>query len=181
VRMRSAALPFTVLFTGILGGCHLMTAGTGCVHMSTSFHFNVQAPFARTALLFGPESEKGWAGERWQPRFFYPQPGKDTEGAVFTVRHGPHTSIWVNTVYDVSAGRMQYVAIIPGVVATTVDVTLAGTGPDQTRVDVTYVRTALDAAANDDVQGMARHDAVSGPEWQRAIDELLSGAASRHK
>ena len=148
------------------------------VHLTTSFHFEVQAPFSRAALLFGPESEKGWAGETWKPRFLYPQPGRDIEGAVFEIQHGPHTSIWVNTIYDVNGGRMQYVAIIPGVVATTVDVTLAGNGQDQTRVDVTYIRTALDAAANEDVRQMARHDATSGPEWQDAIDGLLAGSSS---
>ena len=93
-------------------------------HTSTSFHFEVPAAFARAALLFGAESEKAWAGKPWQPDFLYPQPAKDQEGAVFTVPHGPHKSIWVNTVYDVEGGRMQYVAIIPDIVATVIDVRL---------------------------------------------------------
>jgi hypothetical protein len=170
--------PFVVLSATILGGCHNMPSTVECVHTRVNFHFDVRAPFSRAALMFGPESEKGWAGESWQPKFLYPQPGSDAEGAVFTVQHGPHTSIWVNTAFDVPGGRMQYVAIIPGVVATTVDVRLTSTGQNQTRVDVTYARTALDAAVNDDVQGMARHDAISGPEWQNAIEGVLSVSAS---
>ncbi|MHB1700719.1 MAG: hypothetical protein ACYCSN_11420 [Acidobacteriaceae bacterium] len=171
----------TLLLASILGGCHTMPTATEYVHVNTSFSFSVSAPFARTALLFGPESEKSWAGDSWQPRFFYPKPDADIEGAVFTVQHGPHTSIWVNTVYDVSGGRMQYVAIIPEVVATTIDVQLTSAGQYQTQVDVTYVRTALDTAANDDVRGMARHDAISGPEWKRGIEGLLSASASSRR
>ena len=148
-----------------------------CAHQSASFNFEIHAAFARAASLFGPVSEKAWAGERWQPEFAYPQPGNDIPGAVFTVKHGPHTSIWVNTVYDVAAGRMQYVAVIPSVVATVVDVKLTSEGPELTRTDVTYLRTALDPAANQDVKNMSEHDAISGPEWQQAIAALLAGTA----
>jgi len=154
-----------------------MAQDATCVHVSTSFNFEVRAEFARAAQLFGPESEKGWAGERWQPKFAYPQPGSDVPGTVFTTQHGPHTSIWVNTLYDVADGRMQYVAVIPGVVATVVDVRLKSEGSDATKVAVTYVRTALDAAVNEDVRRMAEHDAVSGPEWQEAIAALLASQA----
>lgn len=175
MRGRAMVLSLALLSMGGRGECAMQTvqAVEGCVHLSASFQFEVKASFARTAVLFGPESEKGWAGERWQPKFLYPEPGADVKGAVFTVQHGPHTSVWVNTVYDVAGGKMQYVAIIPGVVATTVDVRLTGEGENKTRVEVSYVRTALDAAANDDVREMSQHDAGSGPEWQEAIEKLL--------
>ncbi|MFZ0305494.1 MAG: hypothetical protein WAL75_22585 [Terracidiphilus sp.] len=179
MRIRGTALLFATIPILFAGGGHAMPQETECAHASTSFNFDVHASFARTALLFGPISEKGWAGERWQPRFSYPQPGKDIPGAVFTVQHGPHTGIWVNTIYDVTGGRMQYVAIIPGVVATTVDVRLTSEGTNQTGGNVSYVRTALDAAANDDVRGMADHDAVIGPEWEQAIAEVLSNQTAR--
>lgn len=70
--------------------------------LSTRFDFEVDAPFSRTALLFGPRAEMSWAGTQWRPVFLYPWPGEDIEGAVFTVARGPHTSIWVNTLYDVA-------------------------------------------------------------------------------
>ena len=147
------------------------------LHLTTRFNFDVDAPFAETALLFGPQSEKRWAGEHWQPRFFYPQPGQDTAGAVFTIFNGRHTSTWVNTVYNVTDGRMQYVAIIPQVVATVIDVKLARVSATRTRVEVTYTRTALDPAANGDVRDLARDDANSGPEWSQAIRASLGTPA----
>jgi hypothetical protein len=146
-------------------------------HLTTSFHFEIHAPFARVVVLFGPESEKTWAGPRWQPNFLYPLPASDTQGAVFTVPHGPHTSIWVNTLYDLTAGRMQYVAIIPNLVASIIDVHVTAINPTQTAVDVTYTRTALDLAANDDVRSLAHHDAQAGPEWQTSIEQSLAAAA----
>ncbi len=131
-------------------------------------------PFRETASLFGPEAEKSWAGEHWQPTFFYPKPGKDTSGAVFTVARGPHTGIWVNTIYDPAGGRMQYVEVIPHIVATVIDVKVTASGAAKTHVDVTYTRTALDPAVNDDVRDLATHDAASGPEWRKAIQDSLA-------
>ncbi len=84
------------------------------MHVSHRFQFVVRAPLVRAAVLFGPNGERCWAGPNWNPEFLYPQPGKDTQGAVFTVQHGPHKSVWVNTVFDPAAGRMQYVVLHAG-------------------------------------------------------------------
>jgi len=143
------------------------------VHVTNAFELIVRSPLSRAAILFGPEGERCWAGERWNPEFLHPQPGKDVQGAVFTVAHGPHTSVWVNTLFDTAAGRMQYVSFIPGTVVSTIDVRLTAVDPSSTRVDVTYARTALNAAANDDVQAMGERDRESGPEWQRAIAKCV--------
>jgi hypothetical protein len=123
--------------------------------------------------LFGPNGERCWAGPNWNPEFLYPQPGKDTEGAVFTVQHGHHKSVWVNTLFDPAAGRMQYVAFIPEKLVTTVEVRLAAVDSSNTDVEVTYARTALDSSANDEVEALGRKDSESGPEWQRAIEKCL--------
>jgi hypothetical protein len=73
---------------------------------------------------------------------------------------------------------MQYVSFIPDALVFTVEVRLSVLAPSSTKVVVTYVRTALDAAANEDVVAMGKRDAESGPEWQRSIEECL--AAERH-
>ena len=174
--MRLVAIVLVLGFVSICvhGDSQTVQKSTEPVHIITSFHFEVHAPFSRVALLFGPESEKIWAGKHWQPEILYPQPAKDSQGAVFTVPHGPHKSIWVNTVYDVTGGRMQYVAIIPDVVATIIDVRLTSINSSQTAVDVTYTRTALDPEANDDVRSLAHHDGESGPEWQTSIERSFA-------
>jgi hypothetical protein len=143
-------------------------------HVNTSFEFEVHAPLREAAPLFGPEGERCWAGKHWNPTFVYPQPSRDVEGAVFTVQHGPHTVIWVNTIFDAGAGRMQYVALIPEVMTFTVDVRLSSTSGSTTHVKVSYARTALDAGANEDVIAMGKKDAESGPDWQRAIESHLN-------
>jgi hypothetical protein len=143
-------------------------------HVRNSFEFVIRAPLDRAAILFGPDGERCWAGPNWNPEFLYPQPGKDTQGAVFTVQHGPHKSVWVNTLFDPAAGRMQYVSFTPETLVTTVEVRLTAVDPSSTYVEVTYARTALDPAADDAVEGLGRKDRESGPEWQRAIEECLS-------
>jgi hypothetical protein len=74
-----------------------LTAGASAVHRSPArgvsserlahvrgeFQFAVGAPMTVAAPLFGPEAERGWGGSDWNPRFLYPEPAKDIEGAVF--------------------------------------------------------------------------------------------------
>jgi hypothetical protein len=143
------------------------------VHVSNTFRFDVRAPLARVAPLFGPEGERGWAGKHWNPEFLFPQPAKDIQGAVFRVQHGPHTSVWMNTIFDLAGGRMQYVAFIDYVVVTSVDVKLSSMDALHTAVEVTYVRTALRAEANDDVRAMGESDRASGPDWKKGVEGCL--------
>ncbi|HEY6413279.1 MAG TPA: hypothetical protein VIX42_06310 [Edaphobacter sp.] len=144
-------------------------------HVSNSFEFVLQEPLSRAAPLFGPQGELCWAGEHWKPEFVHPQPGEDVQGAVFTVPHGPHKSVWVNTIFDLAGGRMQYVALIPEIVVFTVDVRLTALNASSTNVAVTYARTALDGAANTDVEAMGKKDRESGLEWKRDIESCLKG------
>ena len=143
------------------------------VHVVNTFRFEVAAPMARVAPLFGPEAERSWAGKHWDPIFLYPSPGRDVEGAVFRVKRGPVDSLWVNTRFDVPGGRMQYVSVIPEQVATTVDVWVTALSPSRASVEVTYVRTALNPTANDEVRQMGANDRGSGPEWQRGVENAL--------
>lgn len=149
------------------------TAPAAPAHVSNSFEFDVHAPLREVAPLFGPEGERCWSGKHWNPVFVYPQPAKDVEGAVFTVQHGPHTVVWVNTIFDLAGGRMQYVAVIPDAMAFTVDVQLSAVDASTTHAKVTYTRTALDTAMNDDVTAMGKMDRESGPHWQEAIESYL--------
>ena len=96
---------------------------------------------------------------------------------MFTVQHGPHTVVWVNTIFDVTAGRMQYVAVIPDAMAFTVDVQLSAVDASTTHAKVTYTRTALDMAMNDDVTAMGKMDRESGPHWQEAIESYLKNGS----
>jgi hypothetical protein len=143
-------------------------------HVTNSFRLIVPQPLPRAAALFGPEGERCWAGPTWDPHFLYPQPARDVEGAVFTIQHGPHNIVWVNTVFDPASGRMQYVAFIPDTMVTTVDVRLTGIDTAHTRVDVTYARTALDVSANDHVEALGKKDRENGPQWEHSIQKCLT-------
>lgn len=147
-------------------------------HVKNTFTFQVAAPLARVAPLFGPEAERCWAGKHWDPQFIYPQPAKDVPGAVFTVQHGGHSSLWITTILDLAAGRMQYVAVIRDWVVSVVDVHATAVDASHTVAEVTYTRTALAPEANDDVEAMAANDRDSGPHWQQAIEACLSPGAN---
>jgi hypothetical protein len=143
------------------------------LHVVNTFRFEVAAPMERVAPLFAPEAERSWAGEHWRPVFLYPQPGRDVPGAVWTIKHGPFNSVWVNTLFDVRGGRMQYVALIADHLVTTVDVCVTRLASSYTAVEVTYTRTALVPSANEDVRALGESDRASGPDWQRSIESAL--------
>jgi hypothetical protein len=142
-------------------------------HVVNSFTFEIAAPMKKVSPLFAPEAERSWAGGHWNPVFAHPQPGRDIEGAVFITRHGPFTTVWVNTIFNVEAGRMQYVAFIADKLVTTVDVQVTAPAPNRTAVRVTYTRTSLDPAANAQVQSLGEQDRAAGPEWQQGIETVL--------
>jgi hypothetical protein len=151
-----------------------------CAHAVTTFTFEIAAPMKKVSPLFAPEAERSWAGDHWNPVFAYPQPGRDLEGAVFTVKHGPFNSVWVNTLFNVESGRMQYVAVFGEKFAMTVDVRVTAVNPEHTKVEVTYTRTALDPQANEEVQSMAARDKVSAPDWQHGIEKALGLSQTSH-
>lgn len=143
-------------------------------HTDRRFTFVVEASLEKVAPLFGADGERRWAGPHWEPRFLYPQPAQDVEGAVFALEGGGHASLWVNTRFDLRAGLMQYVALVPNKLATIVDVRLSPRGKAATDVEVRYRRTALAADANADVEQLGQSDAAKGPEWQSAIATALA-------
>lgn len=173
-RVAMVACPLGALALSVVTAAQAPAAAEHVAHVSNSFSFTVPASLHDAAPLFGPEGERDWAGQEWNPQFLFPLPAKDMEGAVFTVQHGEHRSVWVNTRFDLAAGRMQYVALLPDLLVSTIDVTLHAMDATHTKVEVTYVRTALKPEANEHVVAMGQYDRAQGPEWERSIETYLA-------
>jgi hypothetical protein len=142
------------------------------LHTREEFAFTVDRPVDRALPLFGAVRERDWAPD-WSPDMIWPTPPVDREGMVFSVAHGEKTALWVNTVLDLAARRVQYVYVLPGIVATVITIALTG-HESRTHVSVRYERTALAVEANHIVEGMAAHDRAAGPVWERQIRQYLS-------
>src|SRR5271167_1045373 len=131
-------------------------------HVRNEFEFTAHAPYQVVAPLFGPEGERAWANGHWDPHFLYPQPARDIQGAVFTVRHGHHHAYWINTSFDVDARHFQYVYLIPDAMVVLIDVRFSELDPANTKVNVAYERTALSPEANEHVREMGESDRANG-------------------
>ena len=140
-------------------------------HTETKFEFTANGPLEKVAPLMGADRERVWA-PGWNPYFVFPRPAADQPGMVFTVTHGPYRVPWVNTEFDLAAGRVQYVYVIPDTMVTVITIRMTAEG-DKTRVNVEYDRTALSAGANDHVRKAAETDRKSGPEWEGQINGWL--------
>jgi hypothetical protein len=142
------------------------------LHTREQFSLVANAPFEVAWPLFGAHKERAWAPD-WEPDFLWPEKAFDQEGMVFKVRHGDQNAVWVNTAYDRTARRIQYVYVIPDVVVTVITLRLMADG-GSTAIHVVYERTALLQAANDIVKEMARVDRFAGEEWSEQINRHLS-------
>ena len=145
------------------------------MHVSTSIHLVVHAPYAETAPLFGPEGERAWVGPHWDPQFIYPQPARDVEGAVFTVRHGSVTGVWTNTLFDVDARHFQYVCFLPDLMVTTIDVRFKPMDSNTTAVNLVFTRTAITTEGNDAVKALSERDRNAEKDFAHSIDKYLTG------
>jgi len=158
---------------------HLHPSSGPLQRAHSEFSFTVHAPMAAAFPLFGPEGERPWAGHHWNPKFVFPTPAKDTEGAVFHVAHGHHDSTWVNTAFDPEHGHAAYVYIIDRKLATRIDVQLTPADAQTTTVRVMYERTALSPSVNEDILEMAQTDPKMGLEWEQRIEKYLRERTSR--
>src|SRR6202042_2364307 len=120
------------------------------------------APFEVAWPLFGAHKERAWAPD-WEPVFLWPEKAFDQEGMVFTIRQAPKNAVWVNTAFDATARRIQYVYVIPDVVVTVITLKLMAQG-GSTKVDVVYERTALKHAGNQTLGEMDLRHRLSGEE-----------------
>src|SRR5262245_28644521 len=111
------------------------------VHTEEAFEFTADGPMAVVAPLFGADQERVWA-PGWEPRFLHPSPAADAAGSVFLVGFGERDAVWVTTQFDLAAGRVQYVYVVPEVLATVITLRITPRG-QRTHVAVTYERTAL--------------------------------------
>ena len=143
------------------------------VHTHSEFSFTVHAPMDVAAPLFGAEAERAWGGDSWNPRFVYPQPASDVEGAVFFVKHGGHDSTWVATAQDFKGGHVQYVNVIDGAMAIFIDIHLRPASEKETAVNVVYERTALRPDLNEHIRELGAADKTSGGHWSDAINGSL--------
>jgi hypothetical protein len=89
---------------------------------------------------------------------------------VFKVEHPHHSSIWVNTAFDLAGGHIQYSYVLNDAMATLIDIRLTRDSAQKTGVTVVYERTALMAEANEHVQHFAKGDEKAQKEWDEAIN-----------
>jgi hypothetical protein len=139
-----------------------------------AFTLALDAPVARAAPLFGPVREAEWS-PAWKPAFLHPAEPAQVEGAVFTTGPDPQArSLWILTDYAPAEGRIAYVVVAPGVLATQIRVALVPRGTGGSSATVTYRRWALAPAGNALVEAFAKHADSMGPHWEAAVNGALA-------
>ena len=141
-------------------------------HTSERFDFTANASYAQVFPLFGALEEKVWA-PGWNPQFVWPLPAADCAGMVFRTSLEGRIASWVNTAFDPSTGRVQYVYVVPDVMTTLITLSVRDQG-STTSVKAQYERTSLSPHADELVSSMASGDRGAGPEWAAQINSYLA-------
>lgn len=132
--------------------------------------FELARGAAEAFPLFTPEGERAWA-DGWDPRYAWPADGLTERGMVFTTEHGGEHTIWTLVRYEPERFEVEYVRDTPGSRTGQVRVRCASLGPGRTRVEVSYVMTALSEAGRARL-GELDEDAFRGfvESWREAIE-----------
>ncbi len=117
------AIGFTLAMACMVLSAQEPAALPALAHTRTEFKFTVDAPFEQTAPLFGANEERKWSPD-WNPQFVYPVPAQDQQGMVFRVDHPHHSSVWVNTAFDLTTGHIQYAYVLNEAMTTLIDIHL---------------------------------------------------------
>ena len=133
------------------------------MRLRRSGEVRVALPPERAILSFTAEGERAWA-PGWAPE--YPDGDEDAPGTVFTTDAGGVPRVWV--ILERTPLTAAYARVAPGRSAGTVRVALRPDG-EHTVAEVAYDLTALDPAADEDLEAFgAAFDDMLG-EWERLI------------
>ena len=176
-------LAFSLLaaFAGVVASSATQAHATDTAqpaHTHEAFSFVVSAPYADVFPLFGAYEERKWA-VGFEPKFIHPTPAHDQPGMVFTTEQEGMPRVWVNTAFDAATGHVQYAYWIADLMVALIDLHVTRSGINETKVEVTYERTALRPEANEQVVRMAQADANSGPRWAQMINGYFASNGSQ--
>ncbi len=130
--------------------------------------------------LFTPLGEKKWV-EGWEPRMLYPPSGEAVEGAVFTTQHpGEADTIWNILSYAPEIFRVKYARVTPASRFGIVEVRCEKAERDRSRVQVSYIFTALSEQGNkfiEDYSDAFYRDYIDS--WGVALNRFLAKSIPR--
>ena len=171
----------TLIFTLIACADVALAADEGLLRAERSFTITVNAGVDLAFPLFGPAREAEWSPP-WSPSFVYPENGKvSDDGAVFFAqpKDGRPASVWVMTIYDNQAHRVEYVEFTPGHSVTEIRVALRQADKSHSFATVSYRRTALSEEARIFVRRFADHFLEERVRWEDAINYYLATGRPR--
>lgn len=128
-------------------------------------------PVPEAFRLFTARGERDWV-EGWEPVFPTPVADDAVVGTVFLTDHGGQPVTWIVVDRDGDRG-IRYARVAAGRDAGTVEVRLAPAG-SQTRVEVTYVVTALEPAGGEWLREFEAAYPDMMRSWEAAIGKSLS-------
>lgn len=130
---------------------------------------HLAAPPGTAFPLFDPVNETKW-DPQWKPQLLGPAV---KEGLVFLTQDERGRSTWLLDRYDPAAHVIRYVVNAPDLLDE-IDIAVQPDGAARSIATVTYTRTSLSPAGDDQVRFLQKHFPQHAPHWESAINSVLT-------
>lgn len=155
-----------------------MSAPLAPTQAESAITFDLNASADIAFPLFGPRREMEW-DPNWHPEFIFPPSGDETEhGAVFLIRGNDRESVWVMTVYDINARRVEYVRVTPGHSVGQIWINVTPLQPTKSQARVRYRLTALSTIGSSFVEKWTTEFPDTARDWQAVLNHYLQTGQS---
>lgn len=142
--------------------------------VSRSFTQHLNAPPPAVFELLCPVREADWVND-WRPKLVLTDSGYAEPGCVFITPGIPEDALWLITVHDPEAYRLEIIKMIPGVVVGRISVTLAAQGEKKCTADITYAYTSISDHGDRALQEFTEDHFKGFMEiWEKELNHYLS-------
>ena len=143
------------------------------VQAESAITFDINTSADEAFPLFGPKREMDW-DPNWHPEFVFPADGDQTShGSVFLIRGNDRDSVWIMTVYDIDARRVEYVRVTPGHSVGQLWISITPSQPARSQVRVSYRLTGLSPTGSSFVEKWKTEFPDTAREWQAVLNHYL--------
>src|SRR3990172_4006129 len=112
-------------------------------------------PVDEVFQLFSPLGEKLWVPD-WNPELLHPPEVSWEAGLIFRTREETGDAIWVVTLLDRAAHKVEYYRVEPGRYVARIEVSCAGNAEQTTEASTVYEFIGLSESGNAEIAAMTQ-------------------------
>jgi hypothetical protein len=142
--------------------------------VSHSYTQHLKASPAAVFELLCPVRETEWVND-WRPKVVLSDSGYAEPGCIFITPGIPEDALWMMTVHDREAFKLEIIKVIPGVVMGRIAVSLTPDGDSASKAEITYAYTSISDHGDRALEEFTEsHFTSFMVTWEKELNHFLS-------